>query len=461
MLNICYLSYKTFFNNINYLSFLCYVTEKSMSERSYTSILQRACKVLFLFLSHFLHLGRVTAPAQLELEEVDGKDSRALGNWKQDVFATCYSTQLPLPAMRVMAGHDKRQGFHVNPRTTFFGDDSHQELPKLIFPWLEREINKVNQVKNKTAAAFLSFLDSLRWVILQDAAVLISEGRDHYIYKTNPHIFMSPTFLDYETKLLAHIERHKCDQRFNAILDSVLPGVHERLDNQNFALNHQSGKLEIMSSRIHGVMKNYEDFRTMYLEEKKEQEDKITSVIKAGMCDVKDSIGNMMESHVKGLCQHIGNYDLGQHISPPLLTANESVNYNIAGAIENSENSLQIQMSQQLVPNDLSRTNGVLVEEPYKIPKFFTSFKSMMTHWYNVVRNRNDNEDKSWRKHLSAAEKKRFQRLARVFKAFKKMLTEGITMSSAESTFEDYFQSNKKSLALLSDKFSKSILDKK
>ena len=122
-----------------------------MSDHSYTNILRKACKALSVILSHFLHLGRVTAPAQLELEEVDGQDSRALGNWKQDVFGRCYSTQLPLPAMRVMAGHDKRQGFHINPRTTYFGDDSHQHLPKMIFPWLDAEISKVDQVKNKTA----------------------------------------------------------------------------------------------------------------------------------------------------------------------------------------------------------------------------------------------------------------------------------------------------------------------
>ena len=105
-----------------------------MSDHHYRSILHKACKALSIILSHFLHLWRVTAPVQLELEEVDGQDPRALGNWKQDVFGRCNSTQLPLPAMRVMAGHDKCQGFHINPRKTYFGDDSHQYLPKIYFP---------------------------------------------------------------------------------------------------------------------------------------------------------------------------------------------------------------------------------------------------------------------------------------------------------------------------------------
>ena len=97
-----------------------------------------------------------------------------------------------------MAGHDKCQWFHINPRTTYFGDDSHQHLPKMIFSWLDAEISKVDQVKNKTAAAFLSFLDSLRWVILQDAALIISEGREHYIFENNSEIFKSEGFLDYQ-----------------------------------------------------------------------------------------------------------------------------------------------------------------------------------------------------------------------------------------------------------------------
>ena len=90
-------------------------TAKQMADSSYQKLLKRACEHLNIVLSHFLHLGRSVGPAQCELEEVNGDDSRALGNWKSDVFGSCYSTQLPLPAMRVMAGHDKRQGFHSNP----------------------------------------------------------------------------------------------------------------------------------------------------------------------------------------------------------------------------------------------------------------------------------------------------------------------------------------------------------
>ena len=155
-----------------------------MSDRSYQKLFYRACEFLEIVISHFLHLGQSAGPAQCELEEVNGNDSRALGNWKQDVFGSCYSTQLPLPAMRVMAGHDKRQGFHSNPRSTYFGTETHEHLPRMIFPWLDTALEETNKSQNKTAAGFLSLLESLRWVILQDAAVMLSEGREHYIFLT-------------------------------------------------------------------------------------------------------------------------------------------------------------------------------------------------------------------------------------------------------------------------------------
>ena len=111
--------------------------------------------------------------------------------------------------MRVMAGHDKRQGYHCNPRTTYFGDASHQQLPMMTFPWLDDAIIKSNHITNKTATAFLSLMSSLRWVILQDAAVLLSEGRTHEIFVSNPLIFESNSFLDFQMKLLAYIDKHK------------------------------------------------------------------------------------------------------------------------------------------------------------------------------------------------------------------------------------------------------------
>ena len=50
------------------------------------------------------HFGRYCASAILDMEEVDPTIVRALGNWAIDTFGEVYSSKLPLPAMRVLAG---------------------------------------------------------------------------------------------------------------------------------------------------------------------------------------------------------------------------------------------------------------------------------------------------------------------------------------------------------------------
>ena len=104
------------------------------------------------------------------------------------------------------------------------------------------------------------------------------------------------------------------------------------------------------------------------------------------------------------------------------------------------------------------QSNKRLQQQLLTIPKYFDTFTSMLSHWYNIVKNKNDSRDKTWRKHLSAAEKKRFQRLARIIKAFQFQLAKGIALADAEAQFEDLYKSNKKSLTDLSDKYAKDIL---
>ena len=84
-----------------------------------------------------------------------------------------------------------------------------------------------------------------------------------------------------------------------------------------------------MSNRVHGVIKNCTDFNQLYMEEKKEHEDKVKTMINAGICDVKDSIGNIVGSHVKGLCTHIGVYNLnenGTNVSQLMIDMQQEAN---------------------------------------------------------------------------------------------------------------------------------------
>ena len=435
-----------------------------MCENSYRSLLSRACKSLDIVLNHVLHLGRAAGPAQCELEEVNGNDSRALGNWKQDVFAACYSTQLPLPAMRVMAGHDKRQGFHSNPRTTYFGNESHQQLPHLIFPWLDEALQSTDKSRNKTAAGFLSLMESLRWVILQDAAVMLHEGRDHYMFSNNPDIFNSIVFKDFQSKLIQHIEDKKRDDRFNATLDSVLPGVHNRLDHQIFAVEASHAKMNMMQRSITSVIKNYEDFKETYMNEKVASkaeklasEQQVDRSMSNGFQNVAKSMGSVFRNEMHALVKHIGAFPMQQE--PIGLLENGiqddcELKQPAVASIEGTGNVLTVTEEGRA-----SSTHSTVLVQAYNMPKHFPTVSSMIVHWYKVVKEKENTRNKTWRSHLSASEKKRFQRFSRVIRAYRKVLNTGVTVTEAENMFETYYGEHKQSLASLSDVFAKQILD--
>ena len=422
-----------------------------MSEKSYTSMLHKVCAFLKIVLSHFLHFGRVTAPAQCDLEEVNGSDTRALGNWKSDVFGNCYSTQLPLPAMRVMAGHDKRQGFHVNPRTTYFGDETHQELFKKIFPWIDNAIDMIDPNKHKTATQFLSLMSSLRSVIIQDAAIMLLEGREHYIFDHNPEIFKSSLFIDFQQKLIGHINRHKRDERFNTTIDNVLPGVINRLDNMTFTMVGQQETLKSMNGDIKGVIKNYRDFKDMYIKENMDQMDLIKSKIDIGINNVKDSVGSVFQSEIRNICKHI----LTSTDHNPSVPSRVSNNLDDTTAIVPFRKNMEMLSPTTNERNDLNTT---IVINPYVLPKLFPTFAEMIHHWYKIVKDQDRSNCKDWRKHLTKAEKRRFQRLSRIMRAFQKVMIEGVKIREAENQFEAFYQSNNKSLTKLCDKYAKQFL---
>ena len=119
-----------------------------------------------------------------------------------------------------------RRGFHINRRSTFYGDVRHEILPTLLFPWIENKLLTVNPSDNSTAYAFLMLIKNLRWVIIQDSAILLGKyKRKHFIFKKYESIFESELFLDYQRKMLIHVTTNKDKDSFIASVEGVLPGV--------------------------------------------------------------------------------------------------------------------------------------------------------------------------------------------------------------------------------------------
>ena len=99
-----------------------------------------------------------------------------------------------------------------------------------------------------------------------------------------------------------------------------------------------------------------------------------------------------------------------------------------------------------------------IVINPYVLPKVFPTFAEMIHHWYKIVKDQDRSNCKDWRKHLTKAEKRRFQRLSRIMRAFQKVMIEGVKIREAENQFEAFYQSNNKSLTKLCDKYAKQFL---
>ena len=66
------------------------------------------------------------------------------------------SSKLQLVAMSDMDGFNKRRGMHHNPRTTFYGDSTHEDLAKTLFPWIEEVLEESDLDARATARGFLT-----------------------------------------------------------------------------------------------------------------------------------------------------------------------------------------------------------------------------------------------------------------------------------------------------------------
>jgi hypothetical protein len=202
--------------------------ETPISDRQYADVIKKVCDSLEVPACHFAHIGRVAGPPLLELEEIHPEDR----NWDPGTQEKRYSAKLPLKPMRPMVGFSAEKGLHWSAREMKVPDESLQQHP-LFWPWIEDALEAVNNatvadgINRYTALAFLKFMKYLRIVILQDAAVLLHEGRTHR--GLQEPIFSTPEFLAFQAEMVQHC--HEATNPCDTNLNQVLPGMNERLGN--------------------------------------------------------------------------------------------------------------------------------------------------------------------------------------------------------------------------------------
>ena len=77
-------------------------------------------------------------------------------------------------------------------------------LTKMLFPWIEDSMDKISSKFNLTVIGFLTLLKNLRWLNIQDCAVLIGvHNRCHVLFRDMKEIFKSKLLIDYTYKMKA------------------------------------------------------------------------------------------------------------------------------------------------------------------------------------------------------------------------------------------------------------------
>ena len=161
----------------------------NMKNDTYSKAVRTVLQELGIKSTHWVHLGRVTGPKMLEMEEIPEPEIKRLGNWDQKVYNKCYSGKLPMQPMRSIGGFHQAKGMYFNPRTT--AKPPIELVLQTPFKFavincdLVWESIRNNNSAGSTAHTFLKLCKELAVVFLQDAAAIWIENperRDHPLF---------------------------------------------------------------------------------------------------------------------------------------------------------------------------------------------------------------------------------------------------------------------------------------
>ena len=215
--------------------------------KTYADAMQEAMDAVGVACNHRAHFGRKVMPVVLEMNEVQSDLVKNLGLWSRDTHEEHYAASMPLQAMRVAAKHRIEIGSVFVKRQQKPRSACGDRLRVQIYPWKEHEFGRVDEVNRRgprlnskpTAAGFLSMLDNLRDVLLQDVACHMNDPTSppHQIFR-HP-IFQSNDFQLYRQEMAEHMATF--EEPVNTALQRDHPGINARLDAlQNKLGDHQS-----------------------------------------------------------------------------------------------------------------------------------------------------------------------------------------------------------------------------
>ena len=162
---------------------------RSMKNDTYAKAIKTVLEALGIKSSHWVHLGRVTGPKILEMQEMRPDEIRRLGNWDPYIQEKHYSAKLPMKPMRSIGGFTVAKGMYYNPRTTV--NPLMEVVLKTPFKFAYNFCDAIwasvvnDDSPGSTAHTFLSLMKNVGVIFIQDATalwILHEDRRTHPLF---------------------------------------------------------------------------------------------------------------------------------------------------------------------------------------------------------------------------------------------------------------------------------------
>ena len=237
---------------------------KEMQNDLYGKHVKRVLTSNNLMCAKVLHLGRNMGAKILDLLEAEGDKIRRMGQWNPSVFDNSYSSKLPMPAIRKLAGYENKVYF--NTRTTMYPNDLlRQSTP--IGRWCYAQYNNLvariaeTDESLSTALSFLRFMCDLNDVFLQDTAAIFVKLPDrcnHPLFQCM-QVFDMPEWKEYVSTMKRALEGE--DNPLDASLEAVMRGIQQYHAANTMAINQLATDVQALKVTMNEVGQDIQDQR--------------------------------------------------------------------------------------------------------------------------------------------------------------------------------------------------------
>ena len=418
---------------------------KTQGSSTYYDEMKKAFKAIMENPSHVRHFGRCAGPAFLELEEVNPEYIKELGNWLHGVFELHYSSKIGWEALRVAAGFPKEKGLYYVPRSHIKPPDS---LKPQVFPNVQRAkaaffaLPPEQQLQHTTACNFLSVMDHLAEVFLQDACCLMLERFDHNLFLHE--FFLQEQFLQYRQRFNQEYTRltHPSNDPTVDKVKKAAPLIGHHIGSLHVQQMYHNHLLHGMRNDLLGILSDHNQF----------------------VIERFDYIAHQLNhvNYVGDAIVHAHQNSPFRPTRPPPVTP-ESPNATASPYPEDATTTTSPALPTIRSPPRIEHRPGPGMDPipPQTFPPFpsrFSSLEEMYNDWHglestlfaNVGGIKSLSVMKEYRKEQSEATKKALRRLAFFARFVEHEMENGSTLTSIFSEIKEAFKTTSKTEITLS-----------